>query len=149
MVNCLQRRRSGAAHPEELTMKKVLIAAAAFSALAIALPAAAQGYYGGDNIHHRFQQLEQRIERGVQRGALDRREAVRLRQDFRMLVRLDSQYRRDGLNRWEHQDLSRRVDALQARIRFERRDDDRRGRDYNDDRRDDRYDGRRVASASG
>ena len=123
-------------------MKKVLLAAGAFAALAVALPAAAQPYYGGDGLHHRFAQLEQRIERGAQRGALDRREALRLRQDFRMLVRLDGQYRRDGLSRWEFQDLSRRVDALQARIRFERRDDDRRWDDHRG-RDHDRWDDRR------
>ena len=117
-------------------MKKVLLAAGAFSALAIALPAAAQPYYGGDGIHQRFSQLERRIERGIERGALDRREAQGLRMEFRSLVRLDAQYRRDGLSRWEHQDLTRRIENLSARVRYERRDDDRRYGDRYDDRRD-------------
>ncbi len=108
-------------------MKKVLLVAGALSALAIALPAAAQPYRGGgDNIHQRFSNIEQRIERGIDRGLINRREAVGLRQEFRALVRLDSQYRRDGQSRWEHQDLMRRADGLNARVRYERRDDDRR-----------------------
>jgi hypothetical protein len=120
-------------------MKKVLLAAGAFSALAIALPAAAQPYRGGDAVHQRFRNLEQRIERGVDRGLLNRREAIRLRAEFRQLVNLDARYRYDGLSRWEHQDLMRRVDNLSARVRYERRDDDRRG----DGRYDGRYDDRR------
>jgi hypothetical protein len=124
-------------------MKKVLLAAGAFSALAIALPAAAQSYRG-DPIHQQFERLEHRIERGAQSGRLTRNEHRALRYEFSQLVRLDSQYRRDGLSRWEYADLDRRVNALQARLRWERRDgdryDDRYGR--HDDRYDDRY-GRR------
>jgi hypothetical protein len=106
-------------------MKKVLIAAGAFSALAMALPAAAQPY-GGDGIHQQFQRLEMRIERGVERGVLTRQEARGLRHEFRQLVHLDAQYRRDGLSRWEYADLDRRVQGLQARIRWERRDGEQR-----------------------
>ena len=120
-------------------MKKMLLAAGAFSALAIAMPAAAQSW-GGDSIHHRFQQLENRIERGAQRGVLTRGEARNLRMEFRQLVNLDARYRRDGLNRWEFTDLQRRIDSLQMRIRYERRDDDQRW--DRDDRRghDQRWD---------
>ena len=121
-------------------MKQLLFAAGAVSALAIALPAAAQGYGGGyDPIHQQFQRLETRIERGAERGVLTRGEAQRLRSEFRQLVRLDSQYRRDGLSRWEYADLDRRVQALTARGRYERRDDDRRyGRNDGHERYDDR-----------
>ena len=121
-------------------MKKMLLAAGAFSALAIALPAAAQSG-GGDPIHQRFRQLEERIERGAERGRLTRQEVRTLRIEFRQLVNLDARYRRDGLSRWEFSDLSRRIDHLQSRIRYERRDgDDRwdgrdgRGRDGRDNR---------------
>ena len=114
-------------------MNKMLLAAGAFSALAIALPAAAQSW-GGDPIHQRFRQLEERIERGAERGRLTRQEVRSLRVEFRQLVNLDSRYRRDGLNRWEAADLQRRIDGLALRVRYERRDgedrwDDRRGRD--------------------
>ena len=127
-------------------MKKMLLAAGAFSALAIALPAAAQSW-GRDPIHQRFSHIEERIERGAERGRLTRQEVRSLRIEFRQLVNLDARYRRDGLNRWEYTDLQRRLDSLAMRVRYERRDgddrwDDRRGRD---DRWDDHRgrDGRR------
>ena len=62
---------------------------------------------------------------------LARREARGLRYEFNQLARLEAHYRRNGLSRWERQDLDRRFDILEARIRYERRDrDDRRGRGY-------------------
>jgi hypothetical protein len=149
-------------------MKKVLISAAALLAAAAALPAAAQGYgqayghpyaqpyahpYGQVQghayaqqgrwvpVHVRLQRLDNRIERGVERGALTRREAHSLRQEFHSLVRLERHYGRDGLSYGERADLERRLDRLAQRVRFERRDDDRR---YDDRRYDDRrYDDRR------
>ena len=127
-------------------MKKLLLAAAVLSTLSVAVPAAAQSRgYRPDPLHQRFENLENRIERGIDRGAIDRREAQHLRGEFRQLVRLDAQYRRDGLSRWEVSDLERRVDGLSARIRYERRDNDHRGDhrgDYRDDRGRDRYDRR-------
>lgn len=138
--------------------KKALIPALALVAASIAVPAAAQSYdrdgrgrghdryeqrgdYGWQSINQRQHQLDRRIDRGVQNGSLTRREAARLRSDFYGLVRLEANYRRNGLTRWERADLDARFDRLSARIRYERRDDDRRGRDY-DDRRDRDYDGR-------
>jgi len=119
-------------------MRKLLFALGAVSTLAIAVPAAAQGY---DAIHQQFQRLENRIERGAERGMLTRNEVRGLRGEFRQLVRLDAHYRRDGLSRWEYVDLDRRIDSLSQRVRWERRDDDRR---YDDRSYDDRgYDNRR------
>ncbi|MDP3399710.1 MAG: hypothetical protein Q8R97_01165 [Brevundimonas sp.] len=141
-------------------MKKLLIPALALAATSVALPAAAQSFsvsigttrapayapayapgYGYDRndryernwvpINQRFRQLDRRIDQGVRNGQLTRREAQSLRHEFNQLVRLEANYRRNGLNRWERQDLNRRFDALEARIRYERRDrDDRRGRGY-------------------
>ena len=55
-------------------------------------------------------------------------EAARLRSEFGSLVRLEANYRRGGLSRWERDDLNRRFDRLAAQIRNERRDgDNRRG----------------------
>jgi len=96
-------------------------------------PAYAPGYgYGYDRndryernwvpINQRFRQLDRRIDQGVRNGQLSRREAQGLRREFNQLVRLEAQYRRNGLSRWERQDLDRRFDALEARIRYERRD---------------------------
>lgn len=74
-----------------------------------------------------------RIDQGVRSGQLDRREAVRLRTEFRSLTNLEARYRRGGLSQWERSDLNQRFDRLSQRIRWERRDNDRRG-----DRRDHR-----------
>ena len=103
-------------------MKKFLLAAGALSVLAIGAPAAAQSWGGYDPIHQRFQRLETRIERGIDRGLITRREAQALRWEFRQLVNLDARYRHDGLSRWEATDLERRIEGLSARIRYERRE---------------------------
>lgn len=127
--------------------KKALIPALVLVAASVAVPAAAQSYgydrggrgndryeqrgdYGWQSINQRQNQLDRRIDQGVRNGALTRREAGRLRAEFGQLVRLEGQYRRGGLNRWERNDLDQRFDRLSARIRYERRDYDRRGRDY-------------------
>jgi hypothetical protein len=133
-------------------MKKVLLSLAAVAAVAAALPAAAQPYgqaygYQGQRgydqrgwtpIEVRLERLHTRIERGVQNGRLTRREAQGLRMEFRDLVQRERVYSRDGLSWQERADLDARFDRLSARIRWERRDDDRR---YD---RDDRYDDRRY-----
>lgn len=106
-------------------MKRFLIPLLAASTLAMAAPAMAQ------NINARQDTIERRIDMGVRNGALTRNEAVRLRADYRQIVRLENQYRRNGLSTWERRDLNRRLDALSTRIRVERRD-----RDYRGDRRD-------------
>jgi hypothetical protein len=126
--------KPGAANLRNLIMKKFLLAAGALSALGIAAPAAAQSWGGYDQIHQRFERLEQRIERGAESGRITRGELRNLRMEFRQLVNLDARYRRDGLNRWEAEDLMRRADGLSARIRYERRDDDRRYGERYDDR---------------
>jgi hypothetical protein len=116
-------------------MKRVLVAVAALSTLAAALPAAAQPYRGDDwrggrdPSHH----LEMRIQRMVERGAISWREARNLRAQVNMVERLEWRYSRDGLSNWERRDLDRRYDAIQARIRYEARDgrgDDRYGYGY-------------------
>lgn len=137
--------------------KKALIPALVLVAASVAVPAAAQSYghdrngrgndryeqrgnYGWQSINQRQNQLDRRIDQGVRNGSLTRREAGRLRAEFGQLVRLEANYRRGGLSRWERSDLDARFDRLSARIRYERRDDDRRGRDYDGYGRD--HDGR-------
>ena len=81
------------------------------------------------SINQRQRQLDRRIDQCVRNGQLTRREAQSLRREFNQRARLEANYRRNGLTRWERQDLDRRFDALEARIRYERRDRDRnRGR---------------------
>jgi len=127
--------------------KKALLPLVAATAIAAALPAAAQHRGGGhdrgydrgdryeqnwdrgwDRIDRRFERLDRRIDQGVRNGQLTRREAGRLRAEFRQLIQLEHRYSRNGLNNWERNDLNRRFDRLSAMVRYERRD------------RDDRYD---------
>ena len=99
-------------------MKKLVMAAVAASALAAAMPAAAQSWAGGD----RSDRIEQRIDRGVQDGSLTWREARGLRSQLNSVQRLESRYRFNGLSSWEASDLDRRYDAISAQLRDQRHD---------------------------
>ena len=134
-------------------MKRLSIALLAGAAvMAAAAPSLAQPGYGmgypqrgynqgydrynqgmGGDYDRRLDRLERRIDRGSERGDLTRREAFRLRSDVREVRILASRYGRDGMSRWERADLDRRLDYLESRVRYERRDGDDRG-DW--DRRD-------------
>lgn len=120
-----------------LTMKKILISALAVAVASAALPAAAQNYdrhapsrgpayeqnyRGWQSISQRKVQLDRRIDQGVRQRQLSAREASRLKNELVSLVRLERQYERGGLNRAERQELDRRYDRLEAKIRFERND---------------------------
>lgn len=94
------------------------------------------GWYGDRNwrddrgrwvsIDRRQAQLDRRIDQGLRSGQLTRGEAMRLRDEFRDIARLENRYRRGGLSTWEVADLDRRFDRLAMQVRWERRDDDRR-----------------------
>jgi hypothetical protein len=102
------------------TMRKLLAMAVAATALAVAAPAAAQGWL---SINQRQANLDQRIDAGVRNGSLTRAEAARLRAEFNGLVRLEARYRASyGLSLSERADLDRRYDALSAQIRYQRND---------------------------
>ena len=118
-------------------MKKLLIPALAVAVASAALPAAAQSYdrhgpsrghgyeqndYGWNAIAQRKHNLDRRIDQGVRTRQLSRREASRLQDELNSLVRLERQYQRGGLTRWERQDLDRRYDRLSAKVRYERND---------------------------
>jgi hypothetical protein len=108
-------------------MKKIIASGLiAASALALSAGAAsAQPHRGGwTPINVRQDQLDRRIDRGVETGQLSRREARRLRGEFRSIARLEARYRSNGLSAWERNDLDRRFDALASRIRYERHDRD-------------------------
>lgn len=101
-------------------MKKLIVSLAAVaSVVSVAAPAAAQSW---QNINQRQDRIERRIDQGVRHGDLTRREAIRLRDDVRQIARLEARYRVNGLSTWERQDLDRRLDRLEAQLRFERRD---------------------------
>ncbi len=77
---------------------------------------------GWTSIDARQAMLDRRIDQGVMNGALTRREAMRLRAEFREVARLEYRYRVNGLSGWERDDLDRRFDRLAMQIRMERRD---------------------------
>jgi hypothetical protein len=102
-------------------MKKYLtLALSAAAALAIPSLAHAQQW---QSINQRQVNQLQRIDRGIQNGALTRSEANRLRAEFEALNSLEQRYRRsNGLSVRERTDLDRRFDALSQRIQTQRRD---------------------------
>ncbi len=111
-------------------MKKIALMIASIGIAATAIPAA-NAQQGWQNINQRQVQLDRRIDQGIRNGGLSRREAVRLRTEFRQIASLENRYRRSapGLTMSERRDLDRRFNALSAKIRWERRDgDNRRGR---------------------
>ena len=133
-------------------MKKVLLSVVAVTAMATALPVLAQPYgnayghpsnrgynqgYGGFTpMSQRADRLMERIHRGVQSGQITRSEARRLQARLHQVVQMERHFLRDGrLSQWERNELDRQFDIVRAQIRYERRDDDRRGRDWDDDRR--------------
>ena len=109
-------------------MQRITACIAAATALTVAAPALAQGYYDGGwtSIDRRQAQIDRRIDIGVRNGSLTRNEAMRLRGELGDLARLEANYRRNGLNNWERADLDRRFDRLSYQVMAERRDNDRR-----------------------
>lgn len=76
-------------------------------------------------INQRQRQLDNRIDRGIRDGRLDRREAVRLRAEFQQIADMEQRYRRNGLSWEERRDLDRRFDRLDARLTASLNDRDR------------------------
>jgi len=81
------------------------------------------GWYGESG---RLQMLGQRIDNGARNGTLTREEASRLRSEYQFLVQLEQNYRRGGLTNQEKMDLNRRFELLAAKVKWEKRDWDRR-----------------------
>jgi len=136
-------------------MRKLIFSLTALSALASAAPAMAQVYgqedyrggyndRGGFDVDRRIDQLGERIERGIQRGVFDRREAYRLRTAHIQLSRLEDRYARNGLSRWERDDLNTRIQNLRERIRYAAQHGNATGRGWDDDDRWDRNDDNRY-----
>jgi hypothetical protein len=80
------------------------------------------------NINQRQAQLDARIDQGVRNGALTRNEAAALRAEFRRIVGLEAAYRASGrvFTVQEKNDLNHRMDVLNAKIRIQRLDGQRR-----------------------
>jgi hypothetical protein len=122
------------------TAKTTLFATLAIAAAAIAAPAAAQSYgydhrdsgryeqrhdnaryeqhgrWDDGNLNARQAEISRKIEWGIRRGALDRREAQSLRIESRDIAQLEAQYRRGGLTGPEYRGLDHRLDRLEAAL---------------------------------
>jgi TolA-binding protein len=97
-------------------MKKIILALAATTALAAAMPAAAQT--GGANIQFRIDQLQTQLQTDVRSGAITRAEAMPLREQLRQLSGLERQYRQGGFTVQERNDLQSRIASLRQGIRI-------------------------------
>ena len=81
----------------------------------------------GDELKPRLDRLSIQISNSERRGMLTRREGQILRTEHANIWALARQFARTGgYDRRERMILDRRIDRLQERLRFERRDDDRR-----------------------
>ncbi|CAN5496880.1 hypothetical protein BH10PSE4_BH10PSE4_34940 [soil metagenome] len=102
-------------------MKRTLLALAALAAVSAA-PLAAQAA-PWQSVNQRQTNLEQRINQGVRSGELNRREADRLRGEFRSISRLEASYRRsNGLSMRERADLDARFDRLSRQVMSQKHD---------------------------
>lgn len=114
-------------------MNKLLIAALAGSAFAVAAPAAAQyqpyqqypAYPGYQNpsaqaaitVAARIAALETRIDAGLRNRTISTAEARTLRRELRELRRLDHRYSRNGYRANEQRDMHQRLATLRQRVR--------------------------------
>jgi hypothetical protein len=132
-------------------MRKILISAAVTAAAAtlVAAPASAQyrgqdrgGWdqrdhrddrgYGNNNANRQavnqlmrdLDRAESQIQRGVQRGNISQREAQGLRREAANIRQRLQRASRNGLSRGEVNELRMRIDRLEQRVRYERRDRD-------------------------
>lgn len=105
-------------------MRKLLIPAIFASSLLAAAPAAAQnwGYRGDNRFDRQIDQLIDRIHRAEDRDLISEREENRLLRQARQLNYVERRYSRNGLSRWEAQDLQRRIRDLREQFRWERQD---------------------------
>jgi hypothetical protein len=104
-------------------MNKITLALAGLGFAAATLPVAANAA-PWQTINQRQANLHQRIDQGIRSGALNRAEGVRVKAEYRGLVRLETQYRRSGgrLTVGERHNLDRRYDKLSQRVKFEKHD---------------------------
>lgn len=83
--------------------------------------AAQDGGYGDDvggysSVADGRAEFERRVAAAVSARRLSRTDATRLRADYAALIRMETEYQRDGLTTRERRDIETRLDALDARI---------------------------------
>ena len=105
-------------------MRKLLSPTILMSSLLAAAPAAAQnwGNRGDNRFDRQIDQLIDRIHRAEDRDMISEREENRLLREARQLNYVERRYSRNGLSRWEAQDLQQRIQNLRAQFRWERQD---------------------------
>ena len=91
----------------------------------VAAPAVQIDWRGG--IRSRIQEAKQKIDRGVERGSLDRREARRLNKELSRILNKIDRMRADGrLSQRERDQINGNLDKLDRDIAREKHDDNRR-----------------------
>lgn len=120
-------------------MKKVLLSLAAVSAIAVAAPAVAQPYgyvvrdyrldqnsqrLAGQAINQRQAELNRRVDQAYRNGRITRVEANALMAELARIEVLDRRYRNNGrtFTQGERQEISNRLDRVQAQLRVDRID---------------------------
>ena len=133
-------------------MKRFLLATAAVAALAVSVPASAQGGDllrqgiesilggGGGNVSSHIGELNNRIQSAYQRGDISQSEASRFQTELRAIAQREQSYRSGGTSRAEREDLHRRLQSLESRVQQAGYDRDGRGDRWDD--RDGRWDDR-------
>ena len=146
-------------------MKKIRLATAGFAAVAVSVPASAQGVgdilrqgiesiLGGGNsasrggsIDPQLNEVNNRIQTAYQRSEISQSDATGLQNELRSIAQREQAYRSGGINRAEYDDLQQRLRTAESRIQQASYNGSRNGRDgrydrddRNDRDRDDRYD---------
>jgi hypothetical protein len=113
-------------------MIKSLVSLAGLPLLALAAPASSQYYPGNQNQYAnqnqygnqtnanltvRINQLQVRLQEGLQAGTITRGEATPIRQQIRDLTRLDRQYSADGYTGQERAALQQRIRQVRQQLR--------------------------------
>jgi hypothetical protein len=107
----VQYRRGGLTSAEQADLDR------RFEALSARLPAERlDDPYGWGSVAQRQAEIEARIDTALRNRTLDLRDAARLRAELQGIARLDSQYRANDLTSAERADLTRRLEAVEARI---------------------------------
>lgn len=122
-------------------MRKLLVSIAIATATLAAVPAAAQYHQGRpgwqndgwsqmrprvEALQRDLDRVEQRIQFSLERRTISFREARSLRREAADIRIGINRHGRNGISEREFVNLRARVDRLQARLRVERRDNDRR-----------------------
>lgn len=104
-------------------MKKLTILLAGLGMATAVVPSLASAA-PWTSISQRQANLSQRIDQGIRSGALDRREALQLKNQLRQIVGLEYRYARSGgrIDMRERADLDRRFDAISRKVYNQKHD---------------------------